>query len=255
MSKKKVRFTITLVSYQCVKQVKATNTALSSYQCDLQRPSCGRCVQTGNCCKWIGPDTRMVTFGSPWPGQSSASLRTRVVPGYRTALWTQFQSRYLGSKPGWLSHAFQWVSAMEDLRERTPATKMATTALPLILVGQQQQDQALLQDGLHMYGQALALVARQVQKPQQTARQMVHGLLACLAMFKIEMMYSQPQCGHGWVTHATGMASLLSRSNPSVFQDELHPIFLYCRTAVVSTHHSPSFYSHIYMIPIYMCIY
>lgn len=159
---------------------------------------------------------------------------TRIVPGYRTALWMQFQSRFLGSAPGWMGHAFQWASDMDDsMRERTPATTLATTALPLILVGQQQADSSLLQDGLHMYSRAVGLLVREMQAPQ-TPKQMVNNLLACLAMLNIEMMYSEPKCEYTWLTHATGIASLLSRINPKMFQDELHSVFLYCRTTIVS---------------------
>lgn len=188
---------------------------------------------------------REQALGINTPAGGEPTLRTRVIPGYRSALWMQFQARFLGSTPGWLGHAFGWVSAMEGMRERTPATKMATTALPLILVGQQQGDAQLLQDGLHMYSGAMGLLARevqaqaqqgesQVQKQKLTPRQAANSLLTCLAMLNIEMMYSEGICQYSWLAHVTGIASMLAAAGPKMFQDELHSVFLYCRTTVVS---------------------
>lgn len=164
----------------------------------------------------------------------TATTATRIVPGYRAALWMQFQSRFLGSTPGWMGHAFQWASDMDDsMREKTPATTLATTALPLILIGQQQSDRLLLRNGLHMYSRAVGLLGREMQT-QQTPRQMVNSLLTCLAMLNIELMYSAGHSGnYVWLIHVTGIASLMSRMNPKMFQDELHSVFLFCRTTLV----------------------
>ncbi|CEJ88331.1 hypothetical protein VHEMI04688 [[Torrubiella] hemipterigena] len=122
---------------------------------------------------------------------------------------------------------------MDKTRENTATIKLAAAALPLILVGQQQSNRAMLQDGLRSYSRAMNLLARDIQA-HQTPKQMIQSILACVAMQNIELMHTEPICTNTWLAHTIGICSLMSRTDPRLFQDELHSIFLLCRTLITT---------------------
>lgn len=156
-----------------------------------------------------------------------------VAPVYNAALWGGFQTQYLPPN-GRTIDAFSWVINVNSLwpADISTVTKMASGALPLILVGQQRQDPRLVNNGLQAYGHSMKILSEALSK-HQSKDQLVYNLLACIIMQSIEMMHTEAIYTSSWLAHLIGMMSLVLAIGPEAFQDRFHSIFLYCRMYIV----------------------
>lgn len=123
---------------------------------------------------------------------------------------------------------------MDFTGENTFTTRLAATALPLIIVGQEQSNHTMIQEGWRSYSLAMSLLGRDIQA-HQTPKQMIQSFLACISMQNIELLHTEPTwTTNSWLSHCIGISSLMLRLGPRLFQDELHSIFLFCRASLVS---------------------
>jgi Zn(2)-Cys(6) binuclear cluster domain-containing protein/transcription factor-like protein len=122
-------------------------------------------------------------------------------------------------------------SATAVTQSRISATGAAVQCLAITHYARMHgNDQKMLNEGSKAYGQAIRLLAEQVNNPNLPYNQEI--MLATVALYFYELMVNTTE--KGWVNHAGGVGELIELRGPYIhgFQP-LHDYFLFCRRIII----------------------
>ncbi|KAH8880719.1 C6 zinc finger domain protein [Thozetella sp. PMI_491] len=222
-------------------------------KCDQQKPACGNCIKYGADCPGYERGFKFVAgkhavrsrnkAGSPEDGQSSSSSstatpsssssgansRTGSLPNSQSlTLLTPADNRglFLGNilqslREG--AHADEvrifntWINTMVPPHLGNKITlDSAMAAFVLQMLGKANDDQRLLAESRHVYGQSLVALQRALDHPTEWSNSETLASAMILAMFEMFAGTSHPDT---WMKHASGVAWLILQRGPAAHQN------------------------------------
>ena len=184
-------------------------------QCDLRKPSCGRCLKENLHCEGYKRPTIFVShqpeaddpsrlvivrpkpaeWRSPTPWDrlpsvsilrslSGAAFEDRVVQNYFEVLLPK--GKYIPRSGVYSLGCYAWIDACVSLSPSSPVLRQALCAVSLSSIASQSGDQALIRKGAEFYGTALSRLNGALQNPQAAANdESVIPTCALLATYEV----------------------------------------------------------------------
>lgn len=177
--------------------------------CDLQRPSCGQCLRSGNVC---GGYRRDLTFihhpapaetpgpnppGNDLPGLyfsiSTANMRRSVVEKQcQDLFWDLYMPRGDCAVKDIMilrcGHPVNWTLAIQQMPAQDSALNLAFLALSAARVGRDNNDMRLVQESLKIYGKALRDLQSALWDPKRMYSD--ETLVACMLLGQYEVSFA-----------------------------------------------------------------
>ena len=182
--------------------------------CDLQRPSCGQCLRSGNVCGGYRRDLTFIHHSASSDTPASSALVSDAIEHdlslssasmRRSALETQFQDLfwdlYMPKRDCAVrdlfiircGHPVNWTLVIQQMETQETALNLAFLALSVARVGRDNDDMRLVRESLRIYGKALRDLQSALWDPKRMYSD--ETLVACMLLGLYEVS-TDPQASH-----------------------------------------------------------
>ncbi|KAF2001727.1 hypothetical protein P154DRAFT_619097 [Amniculicola lignicola CBS 123094] len=222
-------------------------------KCDLQKPNCANCAKGRFDCEGFGRQMIVVQFGDDGKGQyrprrlSKAPTPRDVVPDFgiqaqslnRSALevayFSAFWNLYLPQAvlngtivPKRLNPVIRWVKWIQSMIGKDTTLRCALLALSLTNLGQARIDRAMIEQGMQLYGKALARLASDIRTPARIRTSEIMATTSILSTY--EQLNDAAYAARNWHGHVNGLTSLISMHSPEECSEpDVHEAFVEAR--------------------------
>lgn len=222
-------------------------------QCDSQRPSCQRCLISGQSCEGYQQGLNFIVYTKSEENDTAPLGPVAAPPpsnfgnasAYAVGLWWQLRTLYLPSPVGFRDGTHSaWFDAAIALSSINRMSQTAGLSLCMRVLGQKTGDRAIACDGLRLYGQSLAMLQRSIctREQHQSLAAKRALLLTCMFMQVTDVALIGTRLTVGtpdwkpddWLAHTKGLEACMKAIGPAGFQQKpLHTLFAWCRTVLV----------------------